>query len=47
MAKKLFEREAETLGRVGSHSQILSLRDYFEDNQQFYLVQEFVGGKFF
>ena len=45
MAKKLFEREAETLGRVGSHPQIPSLRDYFEDNQQFYLVQEFVRGK--
>lgn len=45
MAKELFEREAETLGKIGNHPQIPRLLDYFEANQQFYLVQEFVSGR--
>lgn len=45
MARELFAREANTLGRIGNHPQIPRLLDYFEDdNQQFYLVQEFVNG---
>lgn len=44
MARELFEREARTLGRVGNHPQIPRLLDYFEDRQQFYLIQEFVKG---
>ncbi len=44
MAKKLFEREAETLAKVGIHPQVTRLLNYFEDNQQFYLVQEYVKG---
>ncbi len=44
MARELFEREARTLGKVGNHPQIPRLLDYFEDRQQFYLVQEFVKG---
>lgn len=44
MARELFEREAKTLGRIGNHPQVPRLLDYFEDNQQFYLVQEFVSG---
>lgn len=44
MAKELFEREAQTLARVGDHPQVPKLLDYFEDNQQFYLVQEYVKG---
>jgi serine/threonine-protein kinase len=44
MAKELFEREAQTLGRVGVHPQVPRLLDYFEDEQQFYLVQEYVKG---
>lgn len=46
MAKQLFEREANTLGRIGNHPQIPSLLDFFidEDKQQFYLVQEYVAG---
>jgi serine/threonine-protein kinase len=44
MAKELFEREAETLGRIGNHPQVPRLLDYFEENQQFYLVQEYVRG---
>jgi serine/threonine protein kinase, bacterial len=44
MARQLFEREAKTLGKVGNHPQIPRLLDYFEDRNQFYLVQEFVKG---
>ena len=44
MARELFRREAETLGRIGTHPQIPSLLDYFEDNEIFYLVQEYVSG---
>ncbi|MFK0734600.1 MAG: protein kinase [Gloeotrichia echinulata GP01] len=39
-----FEKEAKTLGQLGSHSQIPMLLDYFEGNGDFYLVQEYVRG---
>ncbi len=45
MARELFEREAETLGRIGNYPQLPRLLDYFEDKQQFYLVQEYVSGR--
>ena len=44
MAKELFEREAQTLGKVGNHPQVPRLLDYFEEDKQFYLVQEYVKG---
>lgn len=44
MAKELFEREAETLGRIGNHPQVPRLLDYFEWDGQFYLVQEYIKG---
>ncbi len=44
MARDLFQREAQTLGRIGSHSQIPRLLDYFEANEEFFLVQEYVSG---
>ncbi|CDN13116.1 Serine/threonine kinase [Richelia intracellularis] len=44
MARELFEREALTLGRIGNHPQLPRLLDYFEENEQFYLVQEYIGG---
>ncbi|MTJ10587.1 MULTISPECIES: serine/threonine-protein kinase [unclassified Anabaena] len=44
MARELFRREAETLGKIGNHPQIPMLLDYFEDNGQFYLVQEYISG---
>lgn len=44
MARELFEREAQTLGRIGNHPQVPRLLDYFEANQEFYLVQEYVSG---
>ncbi|MEA5569438.1 serine/threonine-protein kinase [Calothrix sp. UHCC 0171] len=39
-----FEKEAKTLGKLGTHSQIPMLLDYFETNGEFYLVQEYVRG---
>lgn len=45
MARELFEREAQTLGRIGNHPQVPRLLDYFEYSQQFYLIQEYVKGK--
>ncbi|MBD2139687.1 pentapeptide repeat-containing protein [Anabaena sp. FACHB-1237] len=44
MARELFSREAETLGKIGNHPQIPRILDYFEDNERFYLVQEYVSG---
>jgi serine/threonine protein kinase len=43
-AKQLFDQEAETLEKLGTHEQIPQLLAYFEQNQQFYLVQELVKG---
>jgi serine/threonine-protein kinase len=45
MAKELFEREAQTLARVGVHPQIPRLIDYFEEGGYFYLVQEYIEGE--
>ncbi|NJP11888.1 MAG: serine/threonine protein kinase [Leptolyngbyaceae cyanobacterium RU_5_1] len=44
MARELFKREAETLGRIGNHPQIPRLLDYFEEHETFFLVQEYVSG---
>jgi serine/threonine-protein kinase len=44
-AKRLFDREAETLYRLGDkHDQIPRLLAHFEQNKEFYLVQEFIDG---
>ncbi|HEY9672143.1 MAG TPA: serine/threonine-protein kinase [Waterburya sp.] len=43
-AQKRFEREAKILGRLGSHSQIPRLLNYFVADGEFYLVQEYVRG---
>ncbi|MFQ4142367.1 tetratricopeptide repeat protein [Chlorogloeopsis sp. ULAP02] len=43
-AKKLFESEARTLEKLGQHDQIPDLLDYFQENNEFYLVQELVEG---
>ncbi len=45
IARRLFETEAETLERLGDHDKIPRLFAYFEDNQNFYLVQEFISGQ--
>lgn len=45
MARDLFQREAKILGKIGNHPQLPRLLDYFETNNEFYLVQEFINGK--
>ncbi len=42
--KERFEREAKTLGKLGEHCQIPELIDFFVENEQFYLILEFVKG---
>jgi serine/threonine-protein kinase len=44
-AKRLFDREAETLYQLGGHDQIPRLMAHFEQEQEFYLVQEFIEGQ--
>ncbi|HEY9603407.1 MAG TPA: serine/threonine-protein kinase [Allocoleopsis sp.] len=44
-AKRLFDREAQTLARLGDHNQIPRLFAHFEQDEQFYLVQEFIEGQ--
>lgn len=45
IAKSLFEREAEYLYKLGgAHPQIPKLFAHFEENNEFFLVQEFVEG---
>ncbi|MEL7069710.1 MAG: serine/threonine-protein kinase [Cyanobacteria bacterium J06581_3] len=44
-AKRLFFSEAETLQKLGTHAQIPRLLAYFEENNEFYLVQEYIEGK--
>ncbi|WP_293128166.1 serine/threonine-protein kinase [Microcoleus sp. bin38.metabat.b11b12b14.051] len=45
VARRLFKTETETLHKLGTHSQIPELLDNFEENQEFYLVQELIEGK--
>ena len=44
VAKRLFAQEAEMLETLGTHDQIPQLLAYFEENQEFYLVQELIEG---
>ncbi|PLZ07165.1 serine/threonine protein kinase [Fischerella thermalis WC114] len=45
IAKRLFNQEAEVLYRLGKHhEQIPELLAHFEENGEFYLVQEFIDG---
>lgn len=44
LARRLFKREAETLEKLGTHDQIPRLLAYFEEESEFYLVQEFIPG---
>lgn len=43
-ARRLFNSEAETLERLGFHDQIPRLLAYFEENREFYLVQDYIRG---
>ncbi|MGH1395989.1 MAG: protein kinase domain-containing protein, partial [Trichormus sp.] len=44
MARRLFASEAQTLEKLGTHPQIPQLLAYFEENAEFYLVQEYIIG---
>ncbi|WP_138499092.1 serine/threonine-protein kinase [Nostoc sp. PA-18-2419] len=43
-ARRLFENEAKVLNRLGNHDRIPRLLAHFEEDQNFYLVQEFIPG---
>ncbi|NEO14502.1 MULTISPECIES: serine/threonine-protein kinase [unclassified Moorena] len=45
MARRLFDREARFLYQLGNHDQIPRLLAHFEEDQQFYLVQELIEGQ--
>ncbi|HYW20767.1 MAG TPA: CHASE2 domain-containing serine/threonine-protein kinase [Nodularia sp. (in: cyanobacteria)] len=44
VARRLFNTEAEILELLGKHQQIPELLAYFEDNKEFYLIQEYIAG---
>jgi CHASE2 domain-containing sensor protein/tRNA A-37 threonylcarbamoyl transferase component Bud32 len=44
VARRLFQTEAEILEKLGRHPQIPQLFAYFEENNEFYLVEEFISG---
>jgi serine/threonine protein kinase len=43
-ARRLFSTEAETLERLGTHDQIPRLLAYFEEEEEFFLVQDLIEG---
>jgi len=43
-ARRLFATEAETLEKLGNHDQIPRLLACFEENEEFFLVQELIDG---
>lgn len=44
VAKRLFETEAWSLHRLGSHDQVPRLFAHFEESREFYLVEEYIQG---
>ncbi len=44
IARRLFHTEVEILGRLGHHPQIPQLLDSFEEDDEFYLVEEYIAG---
>jgi serine/threonine protein kinase len=44
-ARRLFENEGKTLQNLGNHPRIPRLLAYFEENKNFYLVQEYIQGE--
>jgi CHASE2 domain-containing sensor protein/predicted Ser/Thr protein kinase len=45
VARRLFDTEAKILEKLGSHPQIPQLMAYFEQGDEFYLVQELIDGR--
>ncbi len=44
-ARRLFDTEAKVLYKLGEHDQIPRLLAHFEDNQEFFLAQEYIEGE--
>ena len=44
IARRLFETEARVLSQLGDHPQIPRLLAHFEENREFYLVQDLIQG---
>ena len=44
IARRLFKTEASTLHNLGHHRQIPELLAYFEEEEKFYLVQQYIEG---
>ncbi|MGB8701157.1 MAG: protein kinase [Thermosynechococcaceae cyanobacterium] len=44
VAKRLFDLEAHSLHRLGSHTQVPQLFAHFEEDREFYLVEEYIQG---
>jgi tetratricopeptide (TPR) repeat protein len=44
IARRLFDTEAQVLYKLGNHDRIQQLLAYFEENAEFYLVQELIIG---
>lgn len=44
LARRLFDSEARVLSQLGQHPQIPRLLAHFEENNEFYLVQEYIAG---
>ncbi|NEP17015.1 MAG: protein kinase [Leptolyngbya sp. SIO4C1] len=44
-ARRLFDLEVQTLYRLGQHDQIPLLQAHFEEQGEFYLIQEFIPGQ--
>ena len=43
--RRRFKQEAQTLEKLSQNNQIPKLLAYFEENQEFYLVQSFIPGQ--
>jgi len=45
VARRLFDTESKTLEKLGNHPQIPNSIDFFEEDNEFYLVQEYIDGQ--
>ncbi|MEM7591802.1 MAG: protein kinase, partial [Cyanobacteria bacterium P01_A01_bin.83] len=44
IARRLFNTEAQILDKLGKHGQIPQLLAYFEENKEFFIIQEYIAG---
>ena len=44
LGRRFFDQEAEILEQLGTHDQIPRLLAHFEENQEFYIIQEYIEG---